>query len=253
MAESSLPAAPPTIEGFRVGARIRESGVLAVHDGISKLDLPVECYLVRCAALTGGFEVDDFVANVRRAAGVHHEALLPFITGGRYVPFDTGAAVDQQDGDCAFAIAKSVDGRSLDQVLPRDGPFDEPRAVALATSVAGALDALERAGMRHGDLAPQRICLVGINAFVVRPPRILPAALSPRLERYQAPEEARGAESGVVSDLFVLGLILFEALSGSHPLASAPDPRRALRDWKVPDLAGPLRRTSPEFRAVIAK
>src|SRR6185295_11964885 len=42
-------------------------------------------------------------------------------------------------------------------------------------------------------------------------------------------------------------------MTGVHPLADAPDARRALRDWKTPDLAVLLRRATPETRAFIAK
>ena len=240
MPEPPLPTPPAVIEGFRIGPRIRQSGVLAVHSGMSKLELPVEVYFVGTDAMTSGFEADDFIAAVRRAATVHHETLLPFITGGR-------------EGGLVFAVAKSAQGRTLDEIVARDGPLPEGRALALAAVVAGALEALERAGMRHGDLAPQRIVSGAAGALVVRPPRLLPAALSPRNERYQAPEEARGGENGVVSDLFVLGLILVEAMTGQHPLAAAPDARRALRDWTIPDLASLLRRASPELRAVVAR
>jgi len=127
---------------------------------------------MRCAR--GNFEVEDFLANVRRAAAVHHEALMPFMTGGT------------RDG-FAFAIAKAVLGPSLDEVLAKDGPFDEQRALALACALAGALASLERGGMRHGDLAPRRIVVAGPRTFVLKPPRLLPTTLCPHDERHQAP------------------------------------------------------------------
>jgi serine/threonine-protein kinase len=240
MPDQPNPAPPSLIEGFVIGARIRESGALAVHAGRSRLDLPVEVYLVREAALTGGFEADDFLAGVRRAAAVHHEALLPFVTGGR------------QDG-CVYAVAKSADGRTMEDVVAKDGPLAEAKALAFATTTLGALAALERAGMRHGDLSPRRVIFAGTDLVVAGPPRLLPASVSPRDDRWQAPEEARGGENGVQSDFFVLGLMLFFALTGAHPLADAPDARRALRDWKTPDLASTLRRASPVTRAFIAR
>jgi hypothetical protein len=231
---------PNTIEGFRIGARVRDSGVLFVHSGTSRLDLPIEVSFAKASALTGGFEPDDFLAGVRRAASIHHEALLPFVTGGL------------TDG-LVYAIAKTLEGRTLEDVVARDGPFPEPRALALAASIAGALTALERGGMRHGDLAPARVISAGPVTFVVGPPRLVPASLSPRADHWQAPEEARGGEHGVQSDLFVLGLIVVFAMTGAHPLADAPDARRALRDWKTPDMVVLLRGASPETRGVVAK
>jgi len=240
MPDQPIPAAPSSIEGFVIGARIREAGALAVHSGRSRLDLPIEVFLVRVDALTGGFEADDFLAGVRRAAASHHEGLLPFVTGGRQDAY-------------VYAIAKSAEGRTIEDVVAKDGPLPEAKALAAATSVLGALAALERAGMRHGDLSPRRVIFAGPDFVVAGPPRLLPASLSPRDDRWQAPEEARGGENGVQSDLFVLGLMLLTAMTGAHPLADAPDARRALRDWKAPNLASTLRRASPETRAFVAR
>jgi hypothetical protein len=241
-------APPETVEGCRVGALLRSSGALAVHAGRSKLELPVEISFVRTSALTGGFEPDDMLAVVRRAAAVHHEALLPYLTGGRSAPGD-----DASGGGYVFAVAKTAEGNTLGDLVAKDGPLPEAKALALATSIAGALAALERAGMRHGDLAPQRIVRMANDQWMLCPPRLVPASISPRAERWQAPEEARGAESGVQSDLFALGLVLAFALNGGHLLAETADARRSLRDWKTPDLALALRRAGDSVRAVVAR
>jgi hypothetical protein len=231
---------PASIEGFRIGPRLRESGALFVHSGTSRLELPVEASFAETGALTKGFEADDFLAGVRRAAAIHHEALLPFVTGGT-----TEGLV--------YAIAKTLEGGTLPDVVAKDGPLPETGALALAAALTGALAALERGGMRHGDLSPSRIIVAGPATFVVGPPRLLPASLAPRDDRWQAPEEARGGEHGVQSDLFVVGLILVFAMTGAQPLGDAADARRALRDWKTPDVAVLLRRAGPETRSVVAK
>src|SRR5262245_61633203 len=241
-------APPETVEGCRVGALLRSSGALAVHAGRSKLDLPVEVSFVRTSALTGGFEADDMLAVVRRAAAVHHEALLPYLTGGRSAPGDEKAG-----GGYVFAVAKTAEGSTLGDIVAEDGPLPEAKALALATSIAGALAALERAGMRHSDLAPQRIVRMANEQWMLCPPRLVPESVTPRAERWQAPEEARGAESGVQSDLFTLGLVLAFALNGGHLLADTSDARRTLRDWKAPDLALALRRAGEPTRAVVAR
>lgn len=239
---------PATVEGCTVGALSRSAGALYVHAGRSKLDLPVEVSFVRTSALTGGFDADDMLAVVRRASAVHHEALLPYLTGGRSTPAEESAS-----GGYVFAVAKTVDGSSLGDLVAKDGPLSESKALALAASLAGALAALERAGMRHGDIAPQRIVRTSGDQWMLCPPRLVPASIAPRAERWQAPEEARGAESGVQSDLFALGLVLAFALNGGHLLAESSDARRALRDWKTPDLALALRRAGDATRAVVAR
>ncbi len=236
-----LPSPPPqSIEGFRIGARLCESGALVVHAGTSRLDLPVEVFLVREDALTGGFEADDFLAGVRRAAAVYSESLLPFVTGGRHE-------------DLLYAIAKSAEGSTLEAFIVAGGALPEATVLTMAAAIAGALVALERGGMRHGHLTPQRILRAGKETWVVGPPRLVPASVSPRAERWQAPEEARGSENGVQSDLFSLGMIVVYAVNGAYPLGDGVEPRRVLRDWKAPDLTSMLRRASPEARSVVAK
>jgi hypothetical protein len=240
MPDPLLSPPPESIEGYRIGARLGESGALVVHAGTSRLDLPVEAFLVRADALVGGFEADDFLAGVRRAASVHHESLLPFVTGGR-------------QGDLLYAIAKSAEGSTLDALVVAGGALPEASVLTMASAIAGALVALERGGLRHGDLTPQRILRAGPQTWVVGPPRLLPVAVSPRAERWQAPEEARGSENGVQSDLFALGMIVVYAVNGAYPLGDGVEPRRVLRDWKPPDLVSMLRRASPETRSVVAK
>ena len=116
MPDPPIPAPPTMIEGFLIGQRLRQSGGLVVHAGTSRLDLPVEVFLVREDALTGGFEADDFLAGVRRAAAVYSESLLPFITGGRHE-------------DLLYAIAKSAEGRpaSMEEVLEKGFSWPPPK------------------------------------------------------------------------------------------------------------------------------
>ncbi len=241
-----MPAEPPphvptNLEGFQVGERLRESGALAVHAGVDRLGLPVEIYVVAASALTGAFTHQDFLDRIRRAASVQHEALLPFVTGG-------------VRDDLAFAVAKSVEGGGLDELIGRGGPLADERALLIGAAVASALAALEAAGLRHGDLTPRRIVLPGRGVVVLRPPRIVPHAVSPRYDRYQAPEEARREEGDIRSDLFVLGLIVVEALTATYPVAGGPaEARRALRVWPDPDMATLLPQAGPAACAVVGR
>lgn len=238
MSEFPLPRPPEILEGFRIGALRRSAGALAVHAALDRLDLPVEVHVVRADALRGPFTAESFVTALRRAADVRHESLLPYVTGGRA-------------DDLLFAVAKTADAPGLDEVIARGGALAEDRVVSIAGAVCGVLAALERAGLRHGDLTPRRVLLPGRGQVALAPPRIVPRETAPGNDRYAAPEEARGGAGDIRSDLFVLGLILVEAASAAPLLrGSGADARRALAAAQVPAVPQTV---PPSLRGLLAR
>ncbi len=232
---------PTQISGIRVGERLRESGPIAVHAGEDSLGLAVRLYFADADAIGGEAGAEAFLSRVRLAARVSHQDLVPFTTAGR-------------KGALVFAVAKEVGARSVDELIGRGGALAVERATTITVSVAAVLAALEAADTRHGDLTPRRILLPGRGQVAVRGLRLLPAALQPRKARYQAPEEARGADGDIRSDIFVLGLIAVEMLTGRSPvLGSGRDATRSLSEGQLPP-AGELAPTADEpLRAVLAR
>ncbi len=238
MTDASFPRLPESFEGMRVGAMRRSAGRLAVYAATDRLDLPVELHVVQSAALPGGTTPETFVSLLRRAADVRHEALLTYVTGGR-------------SGDLLFAVAKTQEAAGLDEVLARGGGLAEDRVAGIGLAIAGALATLERAKLRHGDLTPKRILLPGRGQVLLGPPRLVPVAAAPRNERYQSPEEARGGDGDIRSDLFVLGLILAEALRGEPVLKGpAAEVSRTLADGRVPPDGG-VSLVGPALRSIL--
>lgn len=238
MTDASFPRLPESFEGMRVGSMRRSAGRLAVYAATDRLDLPVELHVVQSAALPTATTPESFVALLRRAADVRHEALLTYVTGGR-------------SGDLLFAVAKTQDAAGLDEVLARGGGLAEDRVAGIGVAIAGALATLERAKLRHGDLTPKRVLLPGRGQVLLGPPRLVPVAAAPRNERYQSPEEARGADGDIRSDLFVLGLILAEALRGEPVLKGpAAEVNRTLADGRVPPDGG-VSLVGPALRSIL--
>ncbi len=232
---------PAEISGVRVGARVRSSGPLAVHTGEDSLGLAVRVHLVRAADLGQDPGPEGFLTAVRNATQAQHPALVPFTTGGR-------------SGDLVYAIAKETAGRSVDELLGRGGALATERALSIATTIADVLVALERCGARHGDLTPRRILLPGRGQVAVRPPRLLPASLAPRKARYQAPEEARGEDGDIRSDLYVLGLLLVEMLTGSSPVpGSGASASASLAIGQLPGVTELLPHADDALRSVVAR
>jgi eukaryotic-like serine/threonine-protein kinase len=135
--------------------------------------------------------------------------------------FDLGEA----DG-IRFITMEYVDGEDLRTLLRRSGKFDAGEAVDTAVQICRALDAAHSEGVIHRDLKPQNVMRDTHGRIVVMDfglARSLESngvtqtgALVGTLE-YMSPEQALGGQLDQRSDLFAVGLILFEMLTGKVP------------------------------------
>jgi len=137
----------------------------------------------------------------------------------------------QIDGQ-PFLAMEYLAGRSLRQELDRAGALAVPRAAAIGVQVAKALGAAHRAGVVHRDLKPDNIMLVdgyGERDFV----KVLDFGIARSLDQaagfrtsagaiigtpaYMSPEQASSVPLDARSDLYSLGVMLYEMLSGAPP------------------------------------
>lgn len=126
-----------------------------------------------------------------------------------------------------------LSGGSLRDLLDARGTLAAGELVALLTPIASALDALAAAGMAHGDLKPANVLLdaAGVPVLAdlgaVRPAIGAgpPTFASPA---YRDPADDDPATAPVVSDVYALGVLAYEALSGRRPHRGDPAEIRAL-------------------------
>lgn len=157
-----------------------------------------------------------------------------------------------------------VDGETLERRIDRDGPLPVDDAIAIATAIAEGLAAAHARGVVHRDLKPANILIdregrAYIGDFGVA--RSLAAAGPTRAGAvvgtpdYLSPEQARGEAADARSDLYALGLMLHEMLTGTQPfpggtlpevlaqrMLRAPEPVHARRPDTPAWLAGLLAR-----------
>jgi predicted Ser/Thr protein kinase len=142
-------------------------------------------------------------------------------------------ALEDIDGHL-FIASEYVDGRSLRDVMA-DAPLPRERAVALALEIVDALCAAHAAGVVHRDLKPENVLLTpdgrakvvdfGIAYLQVDDaPRLTMAGDILGTPAYMAPEQLAGGAVDGRTDLYAVGVMLGEMVTGRHPLASGARP-----------------------------
>ena len=132
-----------------------------------------------------------------------------------------------------YLVLEFIEGRSLTALLAEQRRLPAPRALAIARQVSDALDAAHEAGIVHRDLKPDNVMLlsregdldfVKVLDFGIAKLESEDSSGQPALTKagtvfgtpeYMAPEQAQGAGADARSDLYTLGMLLYEMLSGS--------------------------------------
>jgi YVTN family beta-propeller protein len=204
-----------TVAGYRIDAELARGGMGVVYRA-THLGLEREVALkviARELADREGFR-ERFLRESRLAARLDHPAVVP-IYDSREV-----------DGELIVAM-RLVPGGDLRRLIDREGPLPPARAVALLGQVAEALDAAHAAGIVHRDVKPHNILIDGERAY------LSDFGLAKALEEggpasgasvvgtaeYMSPEQWRGGAVGTAADVYSLGCVLYESLTGIPPFA----------------------------------
>ena len=176
------------------------------------------------------------------------------------------------EGRDVFLVMELVSGPTLAEALEKDGPLEPARAVALGLQVLDALSQAHRLGFIHRDLKPSNVLMASPELIKVadfglaklfRVGEGAPALLKDDLTLpeyavgtppYMAPEQLRCEATDARTDLYAVGLLLFEMLHGvslAHlikPLARARAMREQAFDQPLPVLAG-----EPKLQSVLER
>jgi DNA-binding beta-propeller fold protein YncE len=209
------PAIGSTLAGYRIDALIARGGMGVVYRATQlALERPVALKVI-AQELAGkeGFR-ERFLRESRLAAGLDHPGVVPV--------YDAR----EEDGELIVAM-RLVEGGDLRQLIGREGPLPPPRAVGLLGQVAEALDAAHAAGIVHRDVKPHNILVEGDRAYLsdfglakaIEGTGDAGSASVVGTVEYMAPEQWRGEKVGPSADVYSLGCVLYEALTGIPPFA----------------------------------
>ncbi|WP_329426698.1 serine/threonine-protein kinase [Streptomyces sp. NBC_01268] len=138
--------------------------------------------------------------------------------------------VEPRDGSHPWIVMELVEGRSVHERLD-EGPMPVPEVLALGRQVLSALRAAHAAGIQHRDVKPANVLLrrdgsavltdFGIAALDEATTRLTASGDLIGSADFIAPERVRGEEGNPASDLWSLGMLLYVAAEGHHPLRRA--------------------------------
>jgi serine/threonine protein kinase len=203
---------------YRLGERIAAGGMGAVHRGVDQvLGRPVAVKVLKRELADDPTFLERFRREARAAAAVAH----PGVAG----VYDYGEL-----GDQPFIVMELVEGETLAERLASRGRLGWREALAIGEQVARALAAAHAHGLVHRDVKPANVLLGSDGHAKVVDFGIAQAAQAATLTAsgvvlgsadYVAPEQARGGHVGPGADLYSLGCVLFEAVTGQTPYTGA--------------------------------
>jgi serine/threonine-protein kinase len=205
---------------YRLDDRIATGGMGEVWRAVDLvLGRPVAVKLLRDDYAQHPETLERFRAEARHTAAVSHPGIAQM--------YDY---VEPRPGQPPFLVMELVEGVPLTELLAR-GPMDPARVMDLVAKAAAGLDAAHAVGLVHRDIKPGNLLISPDGTVKITDFGIAYAAGSAPLTRtgaligtpaYLAPERVTGASAGPASDLYSLGIVAYECLTGAQPFTGTP-------------------------------
>ncbi len=211
------------VGSYRIVEKIGEGGMGAVYRAVDEmLEREVAIKAIRPDLAREPQIVERFRAEAKILARVSHPAIATI-----YSFF--------HDGDDLFLAMEYVRGRTLAQVLGTEGAMPWPRAVMLLATALEGIEQAHRAGIVHRDLKPDNLMVTSASpegilkvmdfgiARMAGSSHLTQTGLMVGTLRYIAPEQIRGEEVDRRTDVYSLGAVLYQMITGRVPFDAQSD------------------------------
>ena len=232
---------------YRLEAKLGSGGMSTVYLARDQtLDRPVAVKVMHREMSEQADQLERFRQEARSVAKLSHPNVVSVIDAG-------------EDGGHPYIVFEYVEGETLKQRIGRNGALEPQESIAYAIEIARGLSVAHARNMVHRDIKPQNILIdAGGRA------KLTDFGISRQLEQdgmtatgrvlgttdYVAPEQAMGREVDPRSDVYSLGVVLYEMLVGQVPFAAESQVGVAMKhvNEELPD----VQRRRPEVSAAVA-
>ena len=204
-----------TISHYKITEKLGEGGMGVVYKAQdTKLDRPVALKFLAPHLLRDQEGRKRFEREAKAAAKLDHPNIC------------TVYEIDEVDGR-TFIVMAFLEGRTLSERIA-EGPLKLPEALSTAIQMAEGLEAAHAKGITHRDIKPDNVMLMSGSRGLVKLMDFGLAQLAGSSQftregttlgtvNYMSPEQAEGSPTGQATDLWSLGVVLYEMVAGQRP------------------------------------
>jgi serine/threonine-protein kinase len=239
---------------YRLDAQIGRGGMSTVYRAFDVvLERPVAIKLMHREIAADSDQLERFRREARSVAQLNHPHIVTVIDAG-----EDGSSEDGQPGS-PYIVLEYVDGETLKDLIRREGPLEITQAIAYAIELARALGIAHERQIVHRDVKPQNVLISAEGGAKITDFGIARTLTEEGLTMdgrvlgttdYVSPEQALGQPVTGQSDLYSLGIVLYEMLTGQVPFRGDSPVAVAMKHVRedVPD----VQTLRPELSAATA-
>lgn len=234
------------VGSYKITEKIGEGGMGAVFKGIDlMLEREVAIKMLRPELASQPQVVERFRSEAVTLAKLNHPNIATLFSFVR-------------QGEDFFMVMEFVRGQTLDSFIRRSGAMPCDKAIALFCQALEGIDHAHRMGIIHRDIKPANMMLTETGTLKVMDFGIARVLGTSRMTKqgnivgtieYMCPEQVRGEETDARSDIYSLGILLYEMLTGRVPFSS--DSEYDLMRMQIENAPQPPRVFSPQVPQVV--
>jgi tRNA A-37 threonylcarbamoyl transferase component Bud32 len=235
---------------YRIEELIGSGGMSTVYRAFDEtLEREVAIKILHSEISRDPASIERFAREARTVAQLSHPNVVMVIDAG-------------EDGENPYIVFEHVRGETLKQRVRREGPLPISEAIAYAIEIGRALWAAHQRGLVHRDIKPQNVMIDQEGRAKVTDFGIARGLESKQLTAvgkvvgttdYVSPEQALGHDVGSQSDIYSLGIVLYEMLTGEVPFKGSSSVSVAMKHVQegLPDVQRRRTEVSAALAAVI--